>query len=55
MIRMNPDTNFILRCHTSTPPAPLAKGGARKVSVASIEEIGMSKRLESLSVGKIKS
>jgi hypothetical protein len=34
-------TNFLLRCRTSTPPAPVAKGGARKVSVASIEEIGI--------------
>jgi hypothetical protein len=35
-------TNFLFRRYTLTPPTPLVKGGARKVSVASIKEIGIS-------------
>jgi hypothetical protein len=30
------NTNFLFRRYTSTPPTPLVKGGARKVSVTGI-------------------
>jgi len=34
-------TNFLFRRYTSTPPNPPCQGGSKKVSVASIEEIGI--------------
>jgi hypothetical protein len=35
-------TNFLFRRYTLTPPTPRTQGGSKKVSVASIEEIGIT-------------
>ncbi len=35
-------TNFLFRRYTSTPPTPRCLGGSKKVSVASIKEIGIT-------------
>ncbi len=36
------NTNFLFGRYTFDPPAPLVKGRARKVSVASIKEFGIT-------------
>jgi hypothetical protein len=50
--RLVNNTNFLFGRYTFDPPAPLVKGGARKVSVASIEEFGISRYFLRTQVGK---
>jgi hypothetical protein len=53
MMLVEANINLLFRCYTSTPPAPLGKGGARKAFVANIKEIDIKRKILWLDWGNV--